>query len=137
MGMKSRLFASAAFPLLSLSLALQPAAAMAAVRGVETQAAAVRQVEQGSFEVAQDAPSDEELLKKKKHKEQEEAPAEKAPAAEQPAQKEAPAEKPKAERKEPAAPESEAPKAPKAEAPKAEAPKAEAPKAAPVEQPES
>jgi outer membrane protein OmpA-like peptidoglycan-associated protein len=156
MGMKSRLFASAAFPLLSLSLALQPAAAMAAMRGVETQAAAMRQIEQGSFEVAQnapaevaqDAPSEEELLKKKKHKEQEEAPAEKAPAAEQPTQKEAPAEKPKAERKEPAAPEpkaepeapkAEAPKAeaPKAEAPKVEAPKAEAPKAAPVEQPES
>ena len=48
MGMKSRLFASAAFPLLSLSLALQPAAAMAAVRDVATQASAVRQAEQGS-----------------------------------------------------------------------------------------
>ena len=126
MGMKSRLFASAAFPLLSLSLALQPASAMAAVRDVATQAAAVRQVEPGSFEVAQDAPSEEELLKKKKHKEQGEAPAEQAPAAEKPAQPEAPAEKPKAERKE--APE------PKAEP---EAPKAEAPKEAPAEQPES
>ncbi|MBB4214948.1 outer membrane protein OmpA-like peptidoglycan-associated protein [Rhizobium sp. BK212] len=124
--MKSRLFASAAFPLLSLSLALQPASAMAAVRDVATQAAAVRQVEPGSFEVAQDAPSEEELLKKKKHKEQGEAPAEQAPAAEKPAQQEAPAEKPKAERKE--APE------PKAEP---EAPKAEAPKEAPAEQPES
>ncbi|GGD90033.1 MULTISPECIES: OmpA family protein [Rhizobium] len=126
MGMKSRLFASAAFPLLSLSLALQPASAMAAVRDVATQAAAVRQVEPGSFEVAQDAPSEEELLKKKKHKGQGEAPAEQAPAAEKPAQQEAPAEKPKAERKE--APE------PKAEP---EAPKAEAPKEAPAEQPES
>ncbi|MBB4329430.1 outer membrane protein OmpA-like peptidoglycan-associated protein [Rhizobium leguminosarum] len=124
--MKSRLFASATFPLLSLSLALQPASAMAAVRDVATQAAAVRQVEPGSFEVAQDAPSEEELLKKKKHKEQGEAPAEQAPAAEKPAQQEAPAEKPKAERKE--APE------PKAEP---EAPKAEAPKEVPAEQPES
>ncbi|MBY5462524.1 OmpA family protein [Rhizobium leguminosarum] len=126
MGMKSRLFASATFPLLSLSLALQPASAMAAVRDVATQAAAVRQVEPGSFEVAQDAPSEEELLKKKKHKEQGEAPAEQAPAAEKPAQQEAPAEKPKAERKE--APE------PRAEP---EAPKAEAPKEVPAEQPES
>ncbi|NKK00542.1 OmpA family protein [Rhizobium leguminosarum] len=125
MGMKSRLFASAAFPLLSLSLALQPASAMAAVRDVATQAAAVRQVEPGSFEVAQDAPSEEELLKKKR-KQKEEAPAEQAPAAEKPAQQEAPAEKPKAERKE--APE------PKAEP---EAPKAEAPKEVPAEQPES
>ncbi|RUM26834.1 OmpA family protein [Rhizobium vallis] len=144
MGMKSRLFASAAFPLLSLSLALQPAAAMAAVRGVETQAAAVRQVEQGSFEVAQDAPQDapseEELLKKKKHKEKQEAPAEQAPAAEQPAQKEAPAEKPKAERKEAPEPEPKAAPEPKvAPEPKAapEPPKAEAPKEAPAEQPES
>ncbi|PDS67586.1 hypothetical protein CO653_04745 [Rhizobium anhuiense] len=128
MGMKSRLFASAAFPLLSLSLALQPASATAAVRDVATQAAAVRQIEPGSFEVAQDAPSEEELLKKKKHKEQGEAPAEQAPAAEKPAQQEAPAEKPKAERKEAPAPE------PKAEP---EAPKAEAPKEAPAEQPES
>ncbi|MGO7366439.1 OmpA family protein [Rhizobium leguminosarum] len=132
MGMKSRLFASAAFPLLSLSLALQPAAAMAAVRDVATQASPVRQAEQGSFqvaqdapaEVAQDAPSEEELLKKKR-KQKEEAPAEQAPAAEKPAQQEAPAEKPKAERKEAPAPE------PKAEP---EAPKAEA---APAQQPES
>ncbi|MBX5190726.1 MULTISPECIES: OmpA family protein [unclassified Rhizobium] len=125
MGMKSRLFASAAFPLLSLSLAFQPASAMAAVRDVATQAPAVRQVEQGSFEVAQDAPSEEELLKKK-HKQKEQAPAEQAPAAEQP--KEAPAEKPKAERKEAPAPEPKAePEPPKAEAaPKAEpAPQAE------------
>ncbi|MFF0949945.1 OmpA family protein [Rhizobium leguminosarum] len=128
MGMKSRLFASAAFPLLSFSLALQPATAMAAVRDVATQASAVRQAEQGSFEVAQDAPSEEELLKKKR-KQQEEAPAEKAPAAEQPAQQEAPAEKPKAERKEAPAPE------PKAEP---EPPKAEsAPKEEPAPQPES
>ncbi|WP_327207187.1 OmpA family protein [Rhizobium johnstonii] len=122
MGMKSRLFASAAFPLLSLSLALQPATAMAAVRDVATQASAVQQAEQGSFEVAQDAPSEEELLKKKR-KQQEEAPAEK------PAQQEAPAEKPKAERKEAPAPEPKAePEPPKAEA---------APKEEPAPQPES
>ncbi|MGO8022105.1 OmpA family protein [Rhizobium leguminosarum] len=122
MGMKSRLFASAAFPLLSFSLALQPATAMAAVRDVATQASAVRQAEQGSFEVAQDAPSEEELLKKKR-KQQEEAPAEK------PAQQEAPAEKPKAERKEAPAPEPKAePEPPKAEA---------APKEEPAPQPES
>ncbi|TCA29617.1 OmpA family protein [Rhizobium leguminosarum bv. viciae] len=122
MGMKSRLFASAAFPLLSLSLALQPASAMAAVRDVATQASAVQQAEQGSFEVAQDAPSEEELLKKKRKK-QEEAPAEK------PAQQEAPAEKPKAERKEAPAPEPKAaPEPPKAEA---------APKQEPARQPES
>ncbi|ACS56564.1 OmpA family protein [Rhizobium sp. WSM1325] len=136
MGMKSRLFASAAFPLLSLSLALQPAAAMAAVRDVATQASPVRQAEQGSFqvaqdapaEVAQDAPSEEELLKKKR-KQKEEAPAEQAPAAEKPAQQEAPAEKPKAERKEAPAPEPKAePEAPKAEA---------APKEEPAQQPES
>ncbi|NKK72563.1 OmpA family protein [Rhizobium leguminosarum bv. viciae] len=118
MGMKSRLFASAAFPLLSFSLALQPATAVAAVRDVATQALAVRQAEQGSFEVAQDAPSDEELLKKKR-KQQEETPAEQAPAAEPP--KEAPAEKPKAERKEAPAPEPKAePEPPKAEAPREE-----------------
>ncbi|MBY5822618.1 OmpA family protein [Rhizobium leguminosarum] len=118
MGMKSRLFASAAFPLLSLSLALQPATAMAAVGGAATETAAVRQIEQGSFEVAQDAPSEEELLKKKR-KQKEEAPAEQAPAAEQP--KEAPAEKPKAERKEAPAPEPKAePEPPKAEAPREE-----------------
>ncbi|NKL05477.1 OmpA family protein [Rhizobium leguminosarum] len=115
MGMKSRLFASAAFPLLSLSLALQPATAMAAVGGAATETAAVRQIEQGSFEVAQDAPSEEELLKKKR-KQKEEAPAEQAPAA-----KEAPAEKPKAERKEAPAPEPKAePEPPKAEAPREE-----------------
>ncbi|MBY5810790.1 OmpA family protein [Rhizobium leguminosarum] len=118
MGMKSRLFASAAFPLLSLSLALQPATAMAAARGAATETAAVRQIEQGSFEVAQDAPSEEELLKKKR-KQKEEAPAEQAPAAEQP--KEEPAEKPKAERKEAPAPEPKAePEPPKAEAPREE-----------------
>ncbi|MGO7973653.1 OmpA family protein [Rhizobium ruizarguesonis] len=128
MGMKSRLFASAAFPLLSLSLALQPAAAMAAVRDVTTQASPVRQAEQGSFQVAQDAPSEEELLKKKR-KQKEEAPAEQAPAAEKPAQQEAPAEKPKAERKEAPAPEPKAaPEPPKAEA---------APKQEPAPQPES
>ncbi|PDT14080.1 hypothetical protein CO670_24995 [Rhizobium sp. J15] len=123
MGKKSNLFASAAFPLLSLTLAFQPATAMAAARSVGTEPAAVRQIEQGSFEVAQDAPSEEELLKKKR-KQKEEAPAEQAPAAEQP--KEAPAEKPKAERKEAPEPKAE-PEPPKAEAaPKEEpAPQAE------------
>lgn len=78
----------------------------------------MRQIEQGSFEVAQDAPSEEEILKKKR-KQKEEAPAEQAPAAEQP--KEAPAEKPKAERKEAPAPEPKAePEPPKAEAPREE-----------------
>ncbi|NKK67877.1 OmpA family protein [Rhizobium leguminosarum bv. viciae] len=126
MGKKSSLFASAAFPLLSLSLALQPASAMAAARGAATETAAVRQIEQGSFELAQDAPSEEELLKKKR-KQKEEAPAEQAPAAEQPKEapaekpKEAPAEKPKAERKEAPAPEPKAePEPPKAEAPREE-----------------
>ncbi|MBX5044406.1 OmpA family protein [Rhizobium lentis] len=124
MGKKSTLFASAAFPLLSLSLALQPATTMAALRDPAAPAAAVQQAEQGSFQVAQDAPSEEELLKKKR-KQKEEAPAEQAPAAEQP--KEAPAEKPKAERKEAPVPEPKAePEPPKAEAPKEEpAPKAE------------
>ncbi|MEB3046521.1 OmpA family protein [Rhizobium mulingense] len=123
MGKKSRLFASAAFPLLSLSLALQPATTMAAARDGTTPTAAVQQAEQGSFEVAQDAPSEEELLKKKR-KQKEEAPAEQAPAAEQP--KEAPAEKPKPERKEAPEPKAE-PEPPKAEAaPKEEpAPQAE------------
>ncbi|PDV89027.1 hypothetical protein CO652_08055 [Rhizobium sp. H4] len=123
MGKKSRLFASAAFPLLSLSLALQPDTTMAAVRDVTTPTAAVQQAAQGSFEVAQDAPSEEELLKKKR-KQKEEAPAEQAPAAEQP--KEAPAEKPKAERKEAPEPKAE-PEPPRAEAaPKEEpAPQAE------------
>ncbi|ULR45758.1 OmpA family protein [Rhizobium sp. K102] len=124
MGKKSRWFASAAFPLLSLSLALQPATTMAAVRDVTTPTAAVQQAEQGSFEVAQDAPSEEELLKKKR-KQKEEAPAEQAPAAEQP--KEAPAEKPKAERKEAPEPKAE-PEPPKAEA---------APKEEPAPQTES
>jgi len=62
MGMKSRLFASAAFPLLSLTLAVTPVHA-SALGG--TSAASSPQVVSGSYEVAQDAPSDEEILKKR------------------------------------------------------------------------
>ncbi|KRB60250.1 hypothetical protein ASE04_24570 [Rhizobium sp. Root708] len=113
MGMKSRLFASAAFPLLSLSMALQPIHAMAAASSVEQVRTAPAAA---GIEVAQEAApggeSEEELLKKR-HKQQQEggeqqqAPAEQpqapqAPAAEQPAQQEAPAEKPRRQR-EPAA----------------------------------
>ncbi|KQV81694.1 OmpA family protein [Rhizobium sp. Root1220] len=98
MGMKSRLFASATFPLLSLSLVVPPVHAFAAVTSVD-QVRTVPQAVSGSFEVAQDAPSDEELLKQrdKQPAEGEQAPApEQAPAAqEQPAQQEAPAEKPR------------------------------------------
>ncbi len=123
MGMKSRLFASAAFPLLSLSMALQPVHAMAAASAVEqvrtAPAAAGIEVAQ---EAAPDGQSEEELLKKR-HKqqpeggEQQQAPAEQpqAPAAEQPAQQEAPAEKPRRQR-EPAAEEA-APQQQQQEAP--------------------
>ena len=125
MGMKSRLFASAAFPLLSLSLVLPPAHVFAAAPSVE-QPGRVQRAVAGSVEVAQDAPTDEELLKKRQQQEQEqqqapaeapkapepaaeapppppkqEAPAEAAPAAEPAQQQEAPAEKPR--KREPAA----------------------------------
>ncbi len=54
MGMKSRLFASAAFPLLSLSLVMPPAHVFAAAASVE-QAGTTPQAIAGSFEVAQEA----------------------------------------------------------------------------------
>lgn len=103
MGMKSRLFASAAFPLLSLSLVIPPVHSFAAAASVE-QVRTLPQAVAGSFEVAQDAPSDEELLKKH-HKQHGGGGEEQAPAAqqEQPQQsQEAPAEKPRKQR-EPAA----------------------------------
>ncbi|MBB3590979.1 outer membrane protein OmpA-like peptidoglycan-associated protein [Rhizobium sp. BK529] len=91
MGMKSRLFASAAFPLLSLALAMPPMGAYAAVSGGVQ--GAVQPVVQGSYEVAQDAPSEEELLKKKKKLEEQQQQQKEAPA-EKPRQSEAPQEKP-------------------------------------------
>ncbi|WP_160010523.1 OmpA family protein [Rhizobium sp. 18055] len=105
MGMKSRLFASAAFPLLSLSLVLPAAHVLAAAPSIEETRVAAQSAD-GSFEVAQDAPSDEELLKKQREQQEEQ-------------QKQAPAEAPKAP--EPAAEAPPPPPAPKAEAP-AEAP---------------
>lgn len=111
MGMKSRLFASAAFPLLSLSLVMPPVHSFAAVASVD-QVRTAPQAVAGSFEVAQDAPSDEELLKKRQQQEggseqqppaAQEPPPPEAPPAEQPQQQqEAPAEKPRQQR-EPAA----------------------------------
>jgi outer membrane protein OmpA-like peptidoglycan-associated protein len=150
MGMKSRLFASAAFPLLSLSLVLPPTHVFAAAASVE-QTRVAGQAADGSFEVAQDAPSDEELLKKKKQQEEQQAPAE-APKAPEPAaeappppKKEAPAEKPRAPEPaaEPAPVQQEAPaekprkRQPAAEQPAAEQPAAEAPaqQEAPAEKP--
>jgi len=87
MGMKSRLFASAAFPLLSLTLAVSPVHAAA---GGASVASPSPQVISGSYEVAQDAPSDEEILKKRRQKPEGEEPQqqEAAPQAEQ--QQEAP-----------------------------------------------
>ncbi len=105
MGMKSRLFASAAFPLLSLSMVMQPVHSFAAAPSVEQTSEAPRAIS-GSFEVAQDA-SDEELLKKRR-KQQQEGGGEQAPQAEQPAQQEAPAERPRKQR-EPQAEQQEAP----------------------------
>lgn len=122
MGMKSRLFASAAFPLLSLAFAVPPVGVYAAVSGGAQ--GAVRPVVEGSYEVAQDAPSEEELLKKKKKLEEEQQRQQEAPA-EKPRQSEAPAEsapeqeqeqKPKRQRE----PEPQA--APEAQAPAAEEP---------------
>ncbi|WP_208250281.1 OmpA family protein [Rhizobium sp. T1470] len=101
MGMKSRLFASAAFPLLSLSLVMPPVHSFAAVASVD-QVRAAPQAVAGSFEVAQDAPSDEELLKKR-HKQHDGGGKEQAPAAqEQPPQQAAPAEQPQQQQEAPA-----------------------------------
>ncbi|WP_454849680.1 OmpA family protein [Rhizobium binxianense] len=101
MSMKTRLFASAAFPLLSFSLVMPPAGAFAASDVSRLQAGEARHVTAGSFEVAQDAPSGEEPLRKRRQQ-REQAPAEEqqAPSAEQPRprperrQREAPAEQP-------------------------------------------
>jgi hypothetical protein len=89
MGMKSRLFASAAFPLLSLAFAVPPIGAYAAVSG--GMPGAVQPAVEGSYQVAQDAPSEEELLKKKKKLEEGQQRQKEAPA-EKPRQSEAPAE---------------------------------------------
>lgn len=141
MGTRSRLFASAAFPLLSLSLMLQPAhAALLVDSGA---APSIRHVDDtGAQQIAQAAPApgdDEQDPKKKKKPAEEpgkeppnaEKPAEaaKPPKAEKPAEAEAP-KPPKAEK--PA--EQEAPKPPKAAAEPEQAPvkpKAAAPEAAP------
>jgi outer membrane protein OmpA-like peptidoglycan-associated protein len=135
--MKSRLFASAAFPLLSLSFVLPAAHVFAAAPSVEQTGATARSVD-GSFEVAQDAPSDEELLKKKQEQQQQEqqAPAE-APKAPEPAAEAPPPPAPKAEAPaeapapppaaEPAPKAAEAPAETPAKQPAAEQPAAEAP----------
>jgi outer membrane protein OmpA-like peptidoglycan-associated protein len=148
--MKSRLFASAAFPLLSLSLVMPPAHVFAAATSVEL-GRTTPQAIVGSFEVAQeaapepvqeapvvaqDAPADEELLKKRKHQpeaqEEQQAPPAEAPAKQpeplaeqQPQQQEAPVEKPRRKRE------------PAAEQPAAEQPAAQQPaqQEAPVEKP--
>ena len=120
MGMKSRLFASAAFPLLSLAFAVPPVGAYAAVSGGAQ--GAVHPVVEGSYEVAQDAPSEEELLKKKKKLEEEQQRQQEAPA-EKPQQHEAPAERaPEPEQKPQRQREPEPQAAPQAQAPAAEEP---------------
>jgi outer membrane protein OmpA-like peptidoglycan-associated protein len=139
--MKSRLFASAAFPLLSLSLVLPPAHVFAAAPSVEEVGAGHRAVA-GSFEVAQDATSEEELLKKRQQQEQEQqqqAPAEAPKAAEPPAEpppapkREAPAEAPPAAAE--PAPQAEAPaEKPRKRQPAAEQPAAEPQAAEPAQQ---
>lgn len=136
MGNRSRLFASAAFPLLSLSLMFQPAGAALLQQGAANTVA--RQVaEAGSVEVAQQAAPDagdaeQELLKKKKAEEGQAQP-EKKPEKHEPA-----AEKPAAEPEAPKPPKQEAPKpAPAAEPEAAPKPKAAAePAAQPEAQPE-
>ncbi|MET0748363.1 MAG: OmpA family protein [Rhizobium sp.] len=133
MGTRSRLFASAAFPLLSLSLMLQPA--HAALLVAENANATVRPVDATpSYQVAQAAPEpgDDDQDPKKKKKPAEASGTEPAKAEKPAAEPEAP-KQPKAEK--PAEP--EAPRPPKAEKPaEAEAPKpakpAAEPEAAPV-----
>ena len=154
MGTRSRLFASAAFPLLSLSLMLQPVNAAMLVGA--TSVAAGHQNDTASYDVAQAAaePAEDDQDPKKRKKPPEEpgkeppkgekraepeAPrppkaekppepeAPRPPKAEKPAEPEAPR-PPKAEK----APEPEAPRPPKAEKPvEPEAPKAEKPMAEP------
>ncbi|MBB3391717.1 outer membrane protein OmpA-like peptidoglycan-associated protein [Rhizobium sp. BK275] len=119
MGMKSRLFASAAFPLLSLAFAVPPVGAYAAVSGGAQ--GAVHPVVEGSYEMAQDAPSEEELLKKKKKLEEEQQRQQEP--AEKPRQSEAPAERaPEPEQKPKRQREPEPQAAPEAQAPAAEEP---------------
>ncbi|MFT4182409.1 MAG: OmpA family protein [Rhizobium sp.] len=144
MGKRSRLFASAAFPLLSLSIAFEPAAAAAlreqAIAPLNSSAVASPAANGGaSFEVAQEQPQggnpEEELRKRKKQGEAEvqQKMKEAAPAPEQPKphkQPEAP--QPKAVEK-PAAPEAPPPAPP---APKKPHPQnAEQPNAQPEAQP--
>ncbi|WP_416066417.1 OmpA family protein [Rhizobium sp. ZK1] len=123
MGMKSRLFASAAFPLLSLAFAVPPVGAYAAVSGgVEHGAAGTvaNTVVGGSYEVAQDASSEEELLKKKRkqsEEQQQEAPAEKPQKREAPAES-APEQEQKPKRQREPEPQAE----PQVQAPAAEEP---------------
>ncbi|TCU25798.1 outer membrane protein OmpA-like peptidoglycan-associated protein [Rhizobium azibense] len=115
MGMKSRLFASAAFPLLSLSLAMSPAHAATAA-GVSA-VRPVSQVISGSYEVAQDAaPSDEEILKKKRKRPAEQPAEEQQPEAEP--QQEAPQaeqEAPRRKQRKPAPQSEQAPEAQQAQ----------------------
>lgn len=95
MGMKYRLFASAAFPLLSLSLMVPPAHAEVHVRSMlSSERPIAAEAANGSYEVAQDAPQPEEELPKKRKKQQEE---QQAPAAESQQQQES-APKPRKER---------------------------------------
>ncbi|MEZ2127295.1 MULTISPECIES: OmpA family protein [unclassified Sinorhizobium] len=102
MGMKYRLFASAAFPLLSLSLMVPPAHAEVHVRSIlSSERPIAAKAANGSYEIAQDAPQSEEELPKKRKKQQEEQ----APAAQSQQQEES-APKPKKERQSEQQPES-------------------------------
>lgn len=144
MGKRSRLFASAAFPLLSLSIAFEPAAAAAlreqAIAPLNSPAVVSPAANGGaSFEVAQEQPQggdpEEELRKRKKQGEGEvqQKMKEAAPAPEQPKphkQQEAP--QPKAVEK-PAAPEAQQPAPPPPK--KAHPQNAEQPNAQPEAQP--
>ncbi|MBB3607663.1 OmpA family protein [Rhizobium sp. BK602] len=143
MGKRSRLFASAAFPLLSLSIAFEPAAAAAlreqVIAPLSSAVAGSVAVDGGaSFEVAQEQPqggeSEEELRKHKKPGEAEQGQKhEAAPEPEQPKphkQQEAP--QPKAVEK-PAAPEAQPPEPPAPKKPHAQ--NAEQPGAQPEVQP--
>ncbi|WFR97024.1 OmpA family protein [Rhizobium tumorigenes] len=140
MGTRSRLFASAAFPLLSLSLMLQPVHAAMLVGG--TVNTTVRQADNAaSFEVAQATaePAEDEQDPKKKKKPGAEEPGKEPPKAEKHGEPEAPR-PPKAEKPaEPEAPKAEKPAEPKAEKPvepKAEKPaEPEAPKPPKAEKP--
>jgi outer membrane protein OmpA-like peptidoglycan-associated protein len=116
MNMKTRLFASAAFPLLSFSLVMPPAGAFAAGGASPLAAGEARHAVAGSFEVAQDAPAGEELLRKRRPQRGE------APAEEQ----QAPEGRQRPEGRE--APEPRRQEAPAAEPDQQEAPQAEQPR---------